>query len=71
MIEADALALARPNEPFKVVADLTFDGGTTMLRRLLDPRVPLESADVIVDWGLATKRAAVWPGTKLSAYWGA
>jgi 23S rRNA (adenine-N6)-dimethyltransferase len=71
VIEADALSIALPTEPFKVVANLPFDGGTAMLRRLLDPRVPLESADVIVDWGLATKRAAVWPGTKLSAYWGA
>jgi 23S rRNA (adenine-N6)-dimethyltransferase len=70
VIEADALSIALPTEPFKVVANLPFDGGTAMLRRLLDPRVPLESADVIVDWGLATKRAAVWPGTKLSAYWG-
>jgi len=60
-----------PQEAFKVVANLPFDGGTAMLRRLLDPRVPLESADVIVDWGLASKRAAVWPGTQLSAYWGA
>ena len=26
---------------------------------------------MIVEWGLATKRAAVWPSTQLSAYWGA
>ena len=71
VLQADALSIALPQEPFKVVANLPFDGGTAMLRRLLDPGVPLESADVIVDWGLATKRAAVWPGTQLSAYWGA
>ncbi|MBA3733854.1 MAG: methyltransferase domain-containing protein [Actinobacteria bacterium] len=71
VLEADVLSIALPKEPFKVVANFPFDGGTAMLRRLLDPRVSLESADVIVDWGLATKRAAVWPGTKLSAYWGA
>jgi 23S rRNA (adenine-N6)-dimethyltransferase len=71
VLQADALSIALPREAFKVVANLPFDGGTPMLRRLLDPRVPLESADVIVDWGLASKRAAVWPGTQLSSYWGA
>jgi len=71
VLQADALSIALPQEAFKVVANLPFDGGTAMLRRLLDPRIPLESADVIVDWGLASKRAAVWPGTQLSAYWGA
>jgi 23S rRNA (adenine-N6)-dimethyltransferase len=38
---------------------------------LLDPRVPLVSADVIVQWGFATKRTAVWPSTRLSVEWGA
>jgi 23S rRNA (adenine-N6)-dimethyltransferase len=71
VLEGDALSIPLPQEAFKVVANLPFDGGTAMLRRLLDPGVPLESADVIVDWGLASKRAAVWPGTQLSAYWGA
>lgn len=69
--ETDALHLALPREPFKVVANLPFAGATGILRRLLDPRSHLVSADVIVDWGLAAKRTAVWPGTQLSAYWGA
>jgi 23S rRNA (adenine-N6)-dimethyltransferase len=68
---ADALRVPFPHEPFKVVANLPFDGATAILRRLLDPRVPLELADVIVDWRLANKRAAVWPTTQLGAYWGA
>lgn len=71
VVEGDALCIALPRQPFKVVANLPFDGSTAILRRLLDPRVPLEAADVIVDWGLASKRAAVWPSTRLSAYWGA
>jgi 23S rRNA (adenine-N6)-dimethyltransferase len=33
--------------------------------------VPLERADVIVEWGLAAKRSAVWPSTQLGTYWGA
>jgi 23S rRNA (adenine-N6)-dimethyltransferase len=71
VIEGDALRAALPQEPFKVVANLPFDGATGILRRLLDPDALLETADVIVDWGLASKRTAVWPGTQLSAYWGA
>jgi 23S rRNA (adenine-N6)-dimethyltransferase len=60
-----------PRGPFKVVANLPFYGSTAILRRLLDPRFELETADVIVEWGLAVKRAAVWPSTQLSTYWGA
>jgi 23S rRNA (adenine-N6)-dimethyltransferase len=71
VLEEDLLCVPLPHKPFKVVANLPFDGGTAVLRRLLDPRLPLESADVVVDWGLAFKRASVWPGTQLSAYWGA
>jgi 23S rRNA (adenine-N6)-dimethyltransferase len=67
----DALCVALPRTPFKVVANLPFDGGTSILRRLLDPVVPLTTADVVVQWGLAEKRAAVWPSTQLSVYWGA
>lgn len=71
VVMGDALRVPLPREQFKVVANLPFGAGTAILRRLLDPRVPLERADVIVEWGLATKRAAVWPSTQLSAYWGA
>ena len=69
VICGDALEVALPAKPFKVVANLPFDGATAMLRRLLDPRAALESANVIVDWGLACKRSAVWPSTQLGTYW--
>lgn len=69
---ADALQVALPREPFAVLANLPFAVGTPILRRLLDdPRVPLRQADVIVEWGLAAKRTAVWPSTLTSVYWGA
>jgi 16S rRNA A1518/A1519 N6-dimethyltransferase RsmA/KsgA/DIM1 with predicted DNA glycosylase/AP lyase activity len=68
---ADALCVSLPREPFKVVANLPFDSGTSILRRLLDPRLPLATADVVVQWALAEKRAAVWPSTQLGVYWGA
>jgi 23S rRNA (adenine-N6)-dimethyltransferase len=71
VLEADALRVSLPRERFKVVANLPFASGTAILRRLLDPGVSMETADVIVEWGLAAKRASVWPGTQLSAYWGA
>jgi 23S rRNA (adenine-N6)-dimethyltransferase len=71
VLEGDALRVRLPSEPFKIVANLPFDAGTAILRRMLDPRVPLERAEVIVQWGLATKRAAVWPSTQLSTHWGA
>lgn len=67
----DARRVPLPREPFKVVANLPFDGGTTILRRLLDPGIQLVTADVIVQWGLAEKRAALWPSTQLGVYWGA
>jgi 16S rRNA A1518/A1519 N6-dimethyltransferase RsmA/KsgA/DIM1 with predicted DNA glycosylase/AP lyase activity len=67
----DVLRVALPRTPFKVVANPPFDGGTAILRRLLDPRVPLESADVILQWDVAVKRASVWPTTQLGTYWGA
>jgi 23S rRNA (adenine-N6)-dimethyltransferase len=71
VISGDALRVSLPRAPFKVVSNLPFDGATAILRRLLDPRLALVSADVIVEWGFACKRAAVWPSTQLSAYWGA
>ena len=72
VVRADARTMELPREPFRVVANLPFAAGTAILRQLLDdPRTPLVSADVIVEWGLATKRAAVWPSTRTSVYWGA
>jgi 23S rRNA (adenine-N6)-dimethyltransferase len=72
VLEHDARRLRPPCEPFKVVANLPFSGATAILRRLLDdPRVPLVSADVVLEWPAAAKRAAVWPTTLLGAYWGA
>ena len=69
--EVDAQRMLLPREPFKVVANLPFGGATSILRRLLEPAALLEAADVIVEWRLAAKRAAVWPSTQLSTYWGA
>jgi 23S rRNA (adenine-N6)-dimethyltransferase len=71
VVEGDALAVPLPREPFRVVANLPFAIGTSVLRRLLRPDTALLSADAIVDWRLAEKRAAVWPSTRLGVEWSA
>ena len=71
VVEADALTVPLPREPFRVVANLPFAVGTSLLRRLLRPEAALVSADVIVEWRLAAKRAAVWPSTRLGVEWSA
>jgi 23S rRNA (adenine-N6)-dimethyltransferase len=72
VVEGDLLQQPLPDEPFRVVANLPFHLANEVLRRLLDdPRVPLERADVIVEWGMAVKRAAVWPSTMRGVVWGA
>src|SRR5205807_3607456 len=72
VIQADATGLRWPDEPFKVVANVPFDRTTAILRRLLDdPRVPLLAAELVVQWEVAVKRAAVWPSTLAGVCWGA
>jgi 23S rRNA (adenine-N6)-dimethyltransferase len=72
VIRADARAVELPREPFTVVANLPFDGTNEILRHLLDdPRVPLVRAHLVVQWGVAVKRALPWPSTVNSVVWGA
>ena len=72
VVEGDALRVPLPQEPFRVVANVPFGRTTAILRRLLDdPRVPLVRADVIVEWGLARKRAACSPSSLLGVCWSA
>ena len=70
VIEGDARRVPLPREPYRVVANLPFEGGTDILRRLLaDPNVV--AADVILQWEVAAKRSAIWPSTALGVIWGA
>jgi 23S rRNA (adenine-N6)-dimethyltransferase len=72
VVEGDAATVPLPREPFRVVANLPFDATTAILRHLLDdPSVPLVRADVIVEWGVAVKRALPWPSTVNDVLWGA
>ena len=59
-------------EPFRVVANLPFAEAASICRSLLsDPRVPLVSADLIVEWDFAAKRARLWPSTAQTVLWNA
>jgi 23S rRNA (adenine-N6)-dimethyltransferase len=70
VVEADARRWAWPQEPFAVVSNLPFAGSGEILSSLLrDPRSGLRGADVIVQWELAAKHAAVWPATMRATYW--
>jgi 23S rRNA (adenine-N6)-dimethyltransferase len=69
VLEADALRMPLPAEPFRVVANLPFGNTSAILRRLLEAE--LSRADVIVQWELARKRAAVYPSTALGICWSA
>jgi 23S rRNA (adenine-N6)-dimethyltransferase len=70
VVEADARRWAWPRAPFAVVSNLPFAGSGEILSSLLrDPRSGLRSADVIVQWELAAKHAAVWPATMRATYW--
>ncbi len=70
VVEGDARRVPLPRRPFRVVANLPFDGGTEILRRILADE-HLAAADVILQWETACKRTAVWPSTAQSVIWGA
>jgi len=66
----DALRYRMPTRPFRVIGSLPFGATTAMLRHLLDDRASgLRRADLIVQWEVARKRAAVPPTTMLSTTW--
>jgi 16S rRNA A1518/A1519 N6-dimethyltransferase RsmA/KsgA/DIM1 with predicted DNA glycosylase/AP lyase activity len=70
VVEADARRWSWPREPFSVVANLPFAGSGEILGSLLrDPGGGLRQANVIVQWELAAKHAAVWPGTLRGTWW--
>jgi 23S rRNA (adenine-N6)-dimethyltransferase len=72
VMQADAFSLELPHDPFLVVANLPFDRTTDALHHLLDdPRAPLLRAHLIVEWGVALKRASIWPSTLNGVLWGA
>jgi 23S rRNA (adenine-N6)-dimethyltransferase len=72
VVEGDATRVPFPSGPFRVVANVPFHRTTEIMRRLLDdPRTPLLRADLVVEWGVALKRASPWPSTLNGVLWGA
>jgi 23S rRNA (adenine-N6)-dimethyltransferase len=72
VVERDARVVKWPDEPFRVVANLPFLHAADICRGLFgDPRVPLLSADLIVAWDFAAKRARLWPSTAQTVLWNA
>ncbi len=70
VVQADFLVMALPETPFRVVASVPYGRTTDVLHKLLDdPLLPLERADLIVQWEVARKRAAVPPSTLHSTAW--
>jgi 23S rRNA (adenine-N6)-dimethyltransferase len=66
----DAVRYPMPRRPFRAVGSLPFGATTAMLRHLLDDRSSgLQRADLVVQWEVARKRAAVPPTTMLSTAW--
>jgi 23S rRNA (adenine-N6)-dimethyltransferase len=72
VVEGDAAAMALPREPFRVVSNIPFSRTADLLHALLDdPVLPLVRADLVVEWGVAFKRAVPWPSNVSGVVWGA
>jgi 23S rRNA (adenine-N6)-dimethyltransferase len=70
VVEANALHVELPDEPFRVFGNLPFSFGTRILRRLLDDVAgPLIRVDALVQLEMAQKRSAVSPNTLVSLGW--
>lgn len=53
--ERDIATMWFPHRPFVVVANLPFAGSNAVIRRLLERGVPLRSADLVVELGVARR----------------
>lgn len=70
VVVGDALEVALPRAPFRVVGNLPFGVTTPILRRLLDDaELELTAVDVIVEWNVARKRASPRPTNLVSLGW--
>ena len=70
VIQDDFLTLSLPREPHRVWGSLPFGKTTAMLHHLFDdPNTSTVRADLIVQWDVARKRAAVPPSNLISTTW--
>ena len=70
VVEGDILSSRPPTEPFRAFGNLPFGFGAEILRWLLDdPSSSLTRADLLLQYEVARKLAAVWPSTLASWGW--
>jgi 23S rRNA (adenine-N6)-dimethyltransferase len=70
VLDLDALRYRFGREPFRIFGSLPFGVTTALMRRIFDnPNIALVRADLVVQWDVARKRAAVPPTTLLSTSW--
>lgn len=70
VVRGDALQVALPARPFKVVSNPPFHLTGPLLRRLLDdPQLPLLRADLVLSWGTAIGLVTVHPPSRRSLAW--
>jgi len=70
VVVADALDVALPAAPFRVVGNLPFGSTTPILRRLLDDTaLDLTAVDVLIEWNVARKRTSPRPTNLVSLGW--
>jgi 23S rRNA (adenine-N6)-dimethyltransferase len=58
VVDGDLLTVPLPRRPFRVVANLPFATTSAALRRLLDPRLALTRADLVLQRGAAVAWAS-------------
>jgi 23S rRNA (adenine-N6)-dimethyltransferase len=70
VVVGDALKVALPRAPFRVVGNLPFGATTQILRRIFDDEeLELTAVDVLVEWNVARKRASPRPTNLVSLGW--
>lgn len=70
VVRGDFLAVRLPTGPYRVIGSAPFGETTAILRHLLDdPDSQLRRVDLIVQWEVARKRAALPPTSLLSTAW--
>jgi 23S rRNA (adenine-N6)-dimethyltransferase len=70
VVEADALELALPRRPYRVVANIPFAITTTLLGRLLDdPQSRLEPSALVLQWETARQLTSPRPANSRHLWW--
>lgn len=70
VVKGDALAMALPARPFRVVSNPPFHLTSPLLHRLLDdPCVPMTRAELVVGWGAAVALTGVFGPAHKATPW--